>query len=309
VVVSSASEPKPSWTDPFVGIGLRVAAGGHAPARWFLPQLPATAPKPPPGRPLRLEIVSHCWRYAPFLTHQLNSVVRFPPEALELRVTVYHAASDSDTVRVLESFEGHPPEGVRWNWRTLPETSLFRRAIGRNEAALRTDADWIWFTDCDVLFRENCLDELAGALRGRTEHLVFPNRERVTPLLASDHPILAADFARPFGPDVDPALFEEEEVRRATGPLQIVHGDTARACGYCRPLSYYQKPVRHWAKAYEDRALRWLLRTPGTPVDVSGVHRIRHQSKGRYNGRWSTRIRQVCRRLQGTQRWDDSSRG
>lgn len=284
---------------------MRIAAKGWVPASLYLPALPEPAAKPPQGRRLRLEVVSHCWRYAPFLTRQLNSFIHFPPRDVDVTVTVYHAATDQETVEVLEAFTGHAPEHVSWNWRALPEPALFRRAIGRNEAALRTGADWIWFTDCDVLFREDCLDCLAQQLEGRTEHLVFPAQEWVTPLLPSDHPCIHPEHVRPLGEDVDPSLFEVNPRSRATGPLQIVHGDTARACGYCACLPFYQKPVSQWAKATEDRALRWLLRTQGTPVDVPGVYRIRHQSKGRYHGRWQTRLRQRLRRLQAEQRWEN----
>jgi hypothetical protein len=292
--MSSASSP----FDGFRSLWFRLAAKGWVPARWYLPELPGTEPHPASERPLRLEIVSHCWRYAPFLIHQLSSLVRFPPQRLEVTVTVYHAASDRETVEALAAFEGREPETVRWNWRDLPEEALFRRAIGRNDAARRTEADWIWFTDCDVLFRERCLDELADALRHRTDLLVYPTHEWVTPLLPPDHPMIRAGEVRPLGPDIDPSLFEKASRSRATGPLQIMHGDAARAVGYCGCIPFYQKPVTKWAKAYEDRALRWLLRTGGIPVEIPGVYRIRHLSKGRYSGNWRTLARQTIRRLQ-----------
>jgi len=282
--------------DTLRGVWMRLAAGGWAPARWYLPELPEAQPRPPGGKPFHLEIVSHCWQYAPFLTRQLNSLLNFPPQELDVTMTVFYARSDEETVCTLESFAGKAPERIWWNWRELPEKSLFRRAIGRNQAAKESRADWIWFTDCDVLFRENCLDQLATALRGRTDLLVYPEREWVTSLLPSDHPMIAPDQVKPMGADIDPTLFAENPRDRATGPLQIIHGDIARACGYCDCLPYYQKPVPEWAKAYEDRAIRWLLRTPGRPVDIPGVYRIRHRAKGRYRGGWNTRIRQAVRR-------------
>ena len=47
-------------------------------------------------------------------------------------------------------------------------------------------------------------------------------------------------------------------------------------------MSVFQRPVARWAKTFEDRTLRWLMRTLGTPLDVAGVHRIRDVQKGRY---------------------------
>jgi hypothetical protein len=61
----------------------------------------------------------------------------------------------------------------------------------------------------------------------------------------------------------------------------------------------YQRPAARWAKAHEDRAFRWLLRTQGEALDVPGVYRIRHLSKGRYQGsRISNLLRTTVRRLQ-----------
>ena len=50
----------------------------------------------------------------------------------------------------------------------LLPVSWFRRGIGRNLAAKSTRADWIWFTDADIVFQEKCLDTLADLLQGRS---------------------------------------------------------------------------------------------------------------------------------------------
>ncbi len=315
---------------------LPIAASGVVPARWVEPRLPPPSARTARTGRLRLEIVSHCWRYAHLLAHQLGSLVRFPPREVDVRMTVYHAAEDAGTVALLAAVGEHDVPGVTWDWRTLPRRSLMRRAIGRDHAARVTEADWVWFTDCDVLFREDCLDRLAAAVQGRRDALIFPRVEQVTPLLPDDHPMVGAAgtgggggeggdggeggeggeeagegertgagaAAGPALPeDVDPGLFAPRERDRATGPLQITHGDVARAVGYCHALAHYQRPAATWQKAREDRAFRWLLRTQGTPVDVPGVHRIRHAAKGRYRGGvWSTSrgaVRQMQERLGG----------
>ena len=85
----------------------------------------------------------------------------------------------------------------------------------------------------------------------------------------------------------------------AVGALAIVHGDVARACGYCEQLKFFQRPVERWSKAFEDRTFRWLMGTGGVPLDVPGVYRIRHQHKGRYGeNRLQARIRSKIRRMQ-----------
>lgn len=276
------SVPQSRWYTPIVGRFLRFAAGGQVPARWFLPDLPAPESRAAKTGPLTIEIVSHCWNYAHFLVYQLSSLVKFPPTETQVTMTVYYCEEDTRTRALLDFFGAIEVPGVRWNWRPLPRQALFRRAIGRNEAALQTQADWIWFTDCDLMFREDCLERLAKLLQGRTDALVYPEVERCTSLLADEDPLLKIDLKHLQVMDVDTRQFEEFRRTRATGPLQITHGDVARACGYCNSLPYYQQPSETWCKAYEDRAFRWLLRTQGTPLPIPGVYRIRHVFKGRY---------------------------
>lgn len=290
--------PESRWSDPLQGRFLRLAASGMVPASWFLPELPGPEQRAAREGRLHIEIVSHCWNYAHMLVYQLSSLVLFPPRDVDVTMTVYYGEEDALTVALLDYFAGQDVPGVRWNWQKLPRQALFRRAIGRNLAAKASQADWVWFTDCDLLFREGCLDGLAQALQGRRDTLVFPSAEYCTGLLPPEAPILAPVMAPLQTLDVDPSLFSHFPRDRATGPLQITHGDVARAVGYCESLPYYQQPSDTWCKAYEDRAFRWLLRTRGEPIDVPGVYRIRHVAKGRYTGsKLNTGVRSGLRRL------------
>lgn len=278
---------------------LRMAAGGLVPARWFLPSLPPVQERAARSGRLSLEIVSHCWRYSHLLAYQLSSLALYPPQRLDVTMTVFHVVEDEQTLALLDHFGARDVPGVNWNWQVLDKGRLFRRAIGRNLAARATACDWIWFTDCDVVFHEGCLDSLAGVLQGRRDALVFPREEQCSHILDASHEMLQATQNSPRTVDIDPALFSPRKRTRATGPLQITHGDVARQCGYCEGLRFYQKPTRRWAKAREDRAFRWLLRTQGTALDIPGVFRIRHASKGRYQGgRFFRFVRTSARRLQ-----------
>lgn len=278
------SAPQARWTNPIVGRFLRFAAGGAVPARWFLASVPGPEARAAKTGALNIEIVSHCWNYAHFLVYQLSSLVKYPPQQAHVTMTVYYCEEDLRTRALLDYFGTLEVERVKWNWRALPRQALFRRAIGRNQAALRTQADWIWFTDCDLMFREGCIDGLEQVLQGRNDVLVYPEVERCTSLLTDEDPMLKVDLQHLQVVDVDTSQFDEFRRTRATGPLQITHGDVARACGYCDSLPYYQQPSETWCKAYEDRAFRWLLRTQGTPLPIPGVYRIRHVFKGRYTG-------------------------
>lgn len=289
--------PEPRWSDGLQGRFLRLAASGLVPPGWFLPNLPDQQSLAAKTGRLHIEIVSHCWNYAHMQVYQLSSLVLFPPKDVDITMTVFYGEEDQQTVELLDFFAGQTVPGVTWNWQKLPRQALFRRAIGRNLAAKQTRADWVWFTDCDLLFRDNCLDALSAALQGRQDRLVFPASEYCTGLLTPDEPLLSPPMSPPQVVDADPALFSRFDKDRATGPLQITHGDIARAVGYCESLPYYQRPSATWCKAYEDRAFRWLLRTQGVPIDVPGVYRIRHVAKGRYTGSaLNTGVRSALRR-------------
>jgi hypothetical protein len=267
------------------------------PARWFQPELPARAERTASTGPLRLEIVSHCWNYSHLLAYQLSSLVLHPPQVLQLTMTVYYCPEDAGTRRLLDFFGAHQVANVQWNWRPLPRERLFRRAIGRNQAARSTRADWIWFTDCDVIFPAGCLDGFNTAAQGCQEALVHPRLERFTAMLPDDAPVLqaAANLPRLVAPEG--IKFVDNPLRKATGPMQIAHGDVARACGYCEVIGHYQRPASHWRKTYEDPAFRWLLRSNGHGLEMPPPLRIRHISKGRYTGvRWGTRLRSGIRR-------------
>ena len=288
----------PHWSDPLTGWFFRIAASGLVPARWFLPSLPPKKARAATTGILAIEIVSHCWQYSHFLVYQLSSLVKFPPIKAKVTMTIFYSVEDTATAAILEYFGAMEVPGVIWNWQPLPKEQLFRRGIGRNKAALATEADWVWFTDCDLLFRENCLDTLAEALQGRRDALVYPRQERCTSLLTDADPMLRVDLQKPRLVDINADKFTLQERTRATGPLQITHGDVARACGYCDSLGIYQTPSDHWCKAYEDRAFRWLLRTQGTPLDIPNVYRIRHVFKGRYTGNTlHSKIRSRIRRF------------
>src|SRR5690606_10838750 len=106
----------------------------------------------------------------------------------------------------------------------------------------------------------DCLDALAREVQGRRDALVHPREEWVSGLLADDDPLLDAGRGKPQVLAIDSTTFTRRALGRATGPVQIAHGDVARAVGYCQAISYYQRPSPTWCKAHEDRAFRWLLR-------------------------------------------------
>ena len=280
----------------------RFAVSGLLPVSWFRRVDPARVPRSKRRGRLHLEIVSHCWRYGHLLVYQLSSLVHHRSTRLDITMSVYYCPEDEATRRVLRFFGDLRVPGITWDWRALPKESLFRRAIGRNLAAKRTEADWIWFTDADIVFQEGCLDTLAGLLQGRDEALLFPETMLRSALLPDGHALLRRGREGPALLRAPPETFtlRRGPVDRALGPCQITHGDIARACGYCEAIPLFQRPVRGWRKCLDDALFRWVLDTPGHPLDLPGVCQIRHLAKGRYGeaAPWLAGVRTVLRQAQ-----------
>ncbi len=279
-----------------IALYYRLLSSGPIAAKYLFGD-PLAGIRPPTrhGR-LRLEIVSHCWGYAHLQAYQLSSLVLHPPHDIDVTMTVFYAHEDDLTCATLAYFAQQTPANVQWNWQKLPKPQLFRRAIGRNQAALNTLADWIWFTDCDLTFGSGCLDGLNQALQGRSDRLLYPDNEYLSDLLPDDHPALNKDET-PQIKSLEGIPFHPHQPSRATGPLQIVHGDVARAAGYCRQTGYFMQAVERWAKTHEDRTFRWLINTQGKAIHVPEVYRLRHQSKGRYKAGLDSRVRSEIRRM------------
>jgi hypothetical protein len=232
--------------------------------------------------PYDLEIVSHCWRYGRLLTYQLSSLLLYPPERARIRMTVFFSPEDEDTRDVLDFFSREPVPNVDWNWCPLENPRLFRRSIGRNLAALATPADWIWFTDCDVTFQENSLDELVSELRPFPGVLAFPRQHQTSDLLDTADPLLRPCDSAACVLELDRSRFRPEFRSKAVGAFQIVPGDVARSVGYCANMGVFQRPAGQFGNTREDRVFRWRLGTQGTPLNTSGFYRLRHAGKGRY---------------------------
>ncbi len=268
------------------------------PATWFREELPKKAERTAVDGFFNLEIVSHCWGYSNMLTYQLSSFVNYPPTKCALTVTVFYAKEDTKSQAVLDFFRQKDIKNVTWNFQTLSKGKLFRRGIGRNMAARSSKAEWLWYTDCDIIFHKNCLDSLAEQLQGKQDILYYPRQERTTEMLAQDDPMLRQN-SEPQLVDIENDGFSLHSRDKAKGAFQIVHGDVARAIGYCEKLFMFQTEDDRWRKTYEDTAFKWLISSEGIPLDIDGVFQIRHVQKGRYikDSNFS-RVRSKIRRLQ-----------
>jgi hypothetical protein len=261
---------------------IRLAVSSPFPASWFYDVPKSTEIDDLPRAPEHLEIVSHCWNYSHLFVYQLKSLVDNPPADFKVTLTGFYCSEDKETEALIEEYSGKKVDNIEWNFVALEKNDLMRRAIGRNKAAKETKADWIWFTDCDLIFGENTFRSLKQALTQESCILVFPEKVARTALLSKEHDVLCNGQEISVDECLEKAGYNYHTFGKATGPVQITHGDTARRYGYCEQTDCYQQPKDHWAKAYEDRAFRWLLGTHGKPLAIDDVSIIRHVEKGRY---------------------------
>ena len=179
---------------------------------------------------MKIEIVTHRWQYSKLLMYQLRSLLLFPPQRATTLATVFFTEGDTATRDVVQYFSASEKPGnitIRgWN---LDRERLLRRAIGRNLAALATDADWIWVADCDYVFGENALDTLSEMPPRTSVDLVFPM------VVLSSRSEQAGDelIQRARGDvrimSIDPRSFAAVQFDRAIGGVQIARGSRAQA--------------------------------------------------------------------------------
>ncbi len=234
-----------------------------------------------------IELVTHCYKYSRVLTYQLSSLLLDQPRTCRVIATVFYAREDQPTIAVLNYFrdlfsEQNSKLEIR-SW-PLPKTDLFQRAIGRNQAALATPADIVWFTDADYVFRDGCLDHLAALDcfdDADASPLWFPAETFFNHNHANGDEY--AGRAAELGVyDIVPEDFIIHRPGRAIGGVQIVSGDVARGRGYCRDDRKHQKPVPLGDETFQFRSditYRQSLGTKGTPLDLPGVYRIRQSNR------------------------------
>ncbi|MFZ2276958.1 MAG: glycosyltransferase [Prosthecobacter sp.] len=233
------------------------------------------------SEPLKIEVVTHCYRYATLLRHQLSSLVLGPPPpGVQVTATVFHTPEDEETTRAVAWFAQQTVAGVRWNAQPLPRAELCRRSIGRNRGALATQADWVWFCDADYWFTTECWE--AFTRFGNTDaRLIYPRE--VNGHRSHDLGDACIQRARETEGLVSVSIseFEPERMNRAIGGIQIVSGDYCRAHGYLKNSRRAQEPRSEWQRTHEDVWFRRELGNSGMPVDLPGVYRIRHGQAGR----------------------------
>lgn len=233
---------------------------------------------------MKFEIVNHTYNYARLLAYQLSSLILHAPKGHQIVYSVFFDPKDRSTVDTLDFFSKHLPENIVCQMIEQEVGYLRSRHVGRNMAALKTEADWVWFADTDYLFGDYCWDDLAAAVTGTTADFVWPKSILQTTWPVGDSLIAAMDM--PKVRDVVLGTASHTPMRRAIGGVQIASGSAVRQLGYCP--SYRQTPSEGW-NFRGDIGFRHQFPVRNG-ISLRNVVRIRHSQRG-YGGEGSNEVR------------------
>ncbi len=221
-----------------------------------------------------LEVVVHCWQYWRLACLQMSSFVQFPPKCC-VRYRLCITNEDVNTVRLVEFFYNKMQPKVIVEPVIMDRRRLMRRAIGRNECALTSQAPIVWFADVDYLVTDTCIATILNNFP-HGKNLAHPARvhattkERGMELIESvtEPAIVSLDLKTDF-PVVKRSY--------AIGGLQLFGGDYARKAGYCNdePRNRIFRPASRWQGTRCDRKAR--LKAGGSvPMNILALYRVRH---------------------------------
>lgn len=237
-----------------------------------------------------LEIVTHCYcpptldAYARLLRFQFASLIH-NPVASPVTLTVCYTSEDAKTaaeVRRIGSYlDEHNPAGITLRALDFPPGGLFRRAVGRNFAALQSAADVIWFTDVDYVFGPGCLQAVADMCDLTTELAqpaeIWISRDHAT----GDQDLWEARDQEL--PRINPEHFAKRRQKVCIGGVQIVGGHVARRVGYCSGTRWVDPvdPEQGFRSCRCDKVFRRLNGFVAQRLPIPNTYRLRHGRDGR----------------------------
>ena len=234
---------------------------------------------------MSIRIVSHVFardlpQFGVFLRAQLSSLVLHPPK-IPVAITVC-LSSDADpmSVQVCHDFSLALHESL--DIIDLSLGGLFRRAIGRNLAALSSSEDFVWFTDVDYIFGPGCLDNVYLQAQEFDSGMIWPDSVLIDPDYGSADQFWESNLESKGLIYPDTTRFVKKTYSRAIGGVQIVPGAVARD-GYLNNTKWQepQNPDKPFPCFRDDIAFRRLCTLH--QISAPNLIRLRH-SKITYKG-------------------------
>jgi len=230
-----------------------------------------------------IEVVTHAYaetmpHFASALVYQISSLILHKPKKCEVILSLCTCCSDLRVSTVLEWLQSQREVWKNAIVRVYLPDKIGRRCLGRNDTALETEADIVWFADVDQVFRGGIFDRLAEMEWPEGASMVYPRIVKIH----KDHDTgdkLLYGLDGPKLVDIDPEDFVDKRYRRAIGGVQIVQGDFARKYGYLNGDEKWQRSTdKPFGDFRDDVAYRsfCLQHGPIVGVDLPGMHRLRH---------------------------------
>jgi hypothetical protein len=237
-----------------------------------------------------VQLVSHCWagddpRYAEFLRVQIESLMHTPPKARTVLTVCCHKDDERVAAVLTDEVLGGWLEHVRIQVNHMTKSRLFRRAIGRDEAAREPIGRALWFTDCDYAFGEGAIDAVSEQVEEFTQlrYPQFVHRQEHPQLIGYD-----AEYR------IKPSMFQRHQERKAIGGIQIIGASLAMELGYLPDMTEPYFPAIDGFGYFRDDA-NWRRYTqlpgnlvnehdggknlgPGRGIEIPNVYRLRHGS-------------------------------
>lgn len=239
-----------------------------------------------------LEIISHVWCppgldiYAKLLRMQFASLVHHPPPEATL-YTICFSSEDKTTSRtVRELLEVKRPETLNLLFMDSKPGELFRRAHLRNQRAINTEAEIVWFTDVDYLFGEGCLEDVLDQV-DRYSNLVCP--KYVYTCKSHSRGQMLIDTMTEKLPRIDPQHFTRRKQHKGIGGIQIVGSELLHKIGYLNRSPGWSDATTEengFRSCRCDRRFRAEreIELPPPYLPIRSVYRMRHAVRGRdYN--------------------------
>jgi hypothetical protein len=239
----------------------------------------------------KVAVITHCYavdfpHYAQHLKFQLaQSMVHHKPSRVAVKFIICCWPADRDTNLILFNAMELNSEQVEVVPLGMGKRFLFRRAVGRNIAALEhcEDCDVVWFTDVDYSAGPGVLDQLPDLVTD-DDRLYCPKKLWINP----DHETgdrMVLDNWDERHPIIPGEKFVARNQRVIIGGCQMVTGNTARKFGYCEgnkmaePLT--ESDLRKdgiFRRCRCDQTFRKVTpwAGPSIKIDVEPIYRIRH---------------------------------
>ncbi len=238
---------------------------------------------------MSIRIVTHAYaveypQYAVFLRSQLSSLYKYMPN-IPCKITICCLHDDERIDQVVNDFFGLMRFVEVEQYRMEP-SSLFRRSVGRNEVALKSTEDLIWFCDVDNFMGKDCIDTIWNewsAFDDPKPVYIWPQEAWIhrDNLIGDGFWKFYVNSRGPIYPDAFTKDFKRIRYGSAVGALQIMNGVFARSHGYLNGTKWTNpENSRAPVTAAEDVKFRKLWDGRGATINPPNLYRLRHSESG-----------------------------